>query len=113
MSFIQQAVRKSFSQFWETISPQMLQCILGAHSCMRLLYPRRKYEVETAKVSECAICLGQEDMVKINGCSHEFCFTCIDKWSETKLECPMCRAVFTHIETTDGIFECPEVEYDE
>ena len=52
-------------------------------------------------------------MARINGCNHEFCFQCIDKWSETKLECPMCRAKFTTIESGDMIFDCPEVEIDE
>jgi hypothetical protein len=39
-----------------------------------------------------------KDLAKIDGCSHRFCFGCIEKWSERENKCPLCKARFTKIE---------------
>ena len=62
---------------------------------------------------ECAICYDEtegETPATIDGCQHKFCFQCIDKWSETKRECPLCRKPFTSIEFQGRIIDCEEID---
>lgn len=45
----------------------------------------------------CSICLNNECnqmMAVIAMCNHEFCYTCIRRWSETSRNCPICRASY-------------------
>jgi len=54
-----------------------------------------------AAVEACCICLGDvepNDLAKIDGCGHRFCFGCIEKWAERENTCPLCKARFTKIE---------------
>lgn len=49
----------------------------------------------------CCICLSEpkeSDRAKINGCTHLFCFECIDKWAERENSCPLCKSRFNRIE---------------
>lgn len=49
----------------------------------------------------CCICLDiptHEELSSINGCSHPFCFTCIEKWADRENTCPLCKARFLKIE---------------
>jgi hypothetical protein len=48
----------------------------------------------------CCICMcdvAQVELATINGCEHEFCFGCIEKWSERENSCPLCKERFTKI----------------
>jgi len=38
------------------------------------------------------------DLAGINGCSHQFCFECIEKWAERENTCPLCKSRFTKID---------------
>lgn len=38
------------------------------------------------------------DLAGINGCEHQFCFGCIEKWSERENTCPLCKVRFTKID---------------
>ena len=49
----------------------------------------------------CCICLDKpsdHELSKIDGCSHPYCFSCIEKWSERENSCPQCKSRFTKIE---------------
>jgi len=50
----------------------------------------------------CAICLDKPDtlvdLATISGCTHKFCFDCIDKWAETENKCPCCKQRFNRID---------------
>ena len=50
----------------------------------------------------CAICLdtpiSMTDVATISGCTHEFCFDCIDRWAATENSCPCCKARFRTID---------------
>lgn len=49
----------------------------------------------------CSICLDiplKTDMASINGCSHTFCFQCIEKWADRENTCPLCKLRFTKID---------------
>ena len=63
--------------------------------------------------NECAICFDStedDSLAKIDGCQHKFCFQCIDTWSETKRECPLCRKPFSSIEFQGRIIDCEEID---
>ena len=54
-----------------------------------------------AKAVNCCICMCDvepKDLAMINGCDHQFCFGCIEKWSERENKCPLCKTRFTKIE---------------
>ena len=38
-----------------------------------------------------------KELATINGCEHEFCFGCIETWSERENTCPLCKERFTKI----------------
>ncbi|ESN96376.1 hypothetical protein HELRODRAFT_189219 [Helobdella robusta] len=49
---------------------------------------------------ECSICLSDiEPQARsvISICFHEFCFSCIGKWSKENAVCPLCKQNFTEI----------------
>lgn len=49
----------------------------------------------------CCICMckvEQNDLSGINGCSHQFCFGCIEKWAERENTCPLCKSRFIKID---------------
>lgn len=53
----------------------------------------------------CCICLEiptKEDLASISGCSHPFCFGCIEKWADRENTCPLCKARFSKIEKVNG-----------
>ncbi|XP_021238067.1 E3 ubiquitin-protein ligase Topors-like, partial [Numida meleagris] len=48
--------------------------------------------------SKCPICLDKFDNIAYLGyCWHRFCFRCIQEWSKTKAECPLCKQPFFSI----------------
>ena len=54
-----------------------------------------------AAVVNCCICMSDvepNDIAKIDGCDHRFCFCCIEKWSERENKCPLCKIRFHKIE---------------
>ena len=54
-----------------------------------------------AAVVNCCICMCDvepKELAMINGCDHQFCFSCIEKWSERENKCPLCKARFTKID---------------
>lgn len=67
--------------------------------------PQAKYDKEDDQKPEakidCCICMCDvepDDVAKIDGCDHRFCFGCIEKWSERENRCPLCKARFHKIE---------------
>ena len=53
---------------------------------------------------DCAICREKHNCcLKIGGCNHFFCSTCIFKWYENKHTCPLCRNVF-HLDDLSVVF---------
>lgn len=49
----------------------------------------------------CCICMCDvepNDLAGINGCEHQFCFGCIEKWAERENTCPLCKVRFTKID---------------
>jgi Ring finger domain len=49
----------------------------------------------------CCICMSDveaDDLAKISGCDHGFCFDCIEKWAERENTCPLCKIRFTKID---------------
>lgn len=55
----------------------------------------RKKLSEEDDSNKCVICWGNHPgdlMKKSNKCGHVACAKCWEKWLETKLECPICRA---------------------
>jgi hypothetical protein len=53
----------------------------------------------------CCICLEiptKEDLASISGCSHPFCFSCIEKWADRENTCPLCKSRFHKIEKVHG-----------
>eukprot|EP00986_Skeletonema_menzelii_P018913 scaffold26769_cov187-Skeletonema_menzelii.AAC.2 len=72
-----------------------------------LLFKSDENALEEEDVSQleeftCAICLDKPDtlvdLATISGCSHKFCFDCIDKWAETENKCPCCKQRFNRID---------------
>jgi hypothetical protein len=59
----------------------------------------KKPSAETS--SSCCICMcdvEHEELALINGCEHQFCFVCIEKWAERENTCPLCKVRFTKID---------------
>ncbi|XP_066844537.1 E3 ubiquitin-protein ligase Topors-like [Anser cygnoides] len=52
----------------------------------------------TALDSRCPICLDSwDDASYVLPCLHQFCFRCIQRWAESKPECPLCKRTVTSI----------------
>jgi len=50
------------------------------------------------KAMTCSICYNPIDLQgKLETCTHEFCFPCIQKWSMQENSCPMCKRRFNKI----------------
>jgi hypothetical protein len=61
--------------------------------------------VEDDAPATCCICLEvptKEDLASISGCSHPFCFGCIEKWADRENTCPLCKSRFNKIEKVHG-----------
>ncbi|KAL7475907.1 hypothetical protein ACHAW6_001804 [Cyclotella cf. meneghiniana] len=58
----------------------------------------------------CAICLDcpstLSELATISGCTHRFCFECIDTWAKTENKCPCCK---TRFRTIDRVAPLPVV----
>ncbi|CAJ1898719.1 unnamed protein product [Cylindrotheca closterium] len=55
---------------------------------------------EPAEVN-CCICMCDAEpsnLASINGCEHQFCFGCIEKWAERENTCPLCKVRFSKID---------------
>ncbi|OXB72918.1 UNVERIFIED_CONTAM: hypothetical protein H355_005385 [Colinus virginianus] len=53
---------------------------------------------DTFSDSTCPICMDSFDNAAYLGyCWHRFCFPCIQKWSQTSVECPLCKQPFSSI----------------
>ncbi len=58
-------------------------------------------ERKPAATESCCICMcdvDNDDLAGISGCSHKFCFECIEKWAERENSCPLCKVRFTKID---------------
>ena len=44
---------------------------------------------------DCAICMNKIRNKCTLKCNHNLCFTCIDKWHDSKQTCPICRSKFS------------------
>lgn len=58
---------------------------------------KKKARTET---SCCTICMGvpkSSELASIDGCSHTFCFECIQEWSDRENSCPNCKVRFGRI----------------
>ena len=56
----------------------------------------------------CAVCLDFPDDPKhiatVSGCTHRFCFGCIDKWAKKgNNECPLCKSIFHLVASGDRV----------
>jgi len=52
-------------------------------------------------VQKCTVCFevpSEEELARIDGCGHLFCFSCIEKWAERQNTCPLCVKRFAKIE---------------
>ena len=64
---------------------------------------RRKINIYKDQINktlnkECIICMDDCKVPKgILPCDHEFCFSCINKWSMLKKTCPICKRQFSDI----------------
>uniref|UniRef100_A0A493TUH7 RING-type E3 ubiquitin transferase n=1 Tax=Anas platyrhynchos platyrhynchos TaxID=8840 RepID=A0A493TUH7_ANAPP len=48
--------------------------------------------------SRCPICLDSWDNASyVLPCLHQFCFRCIQRWAESKPECPLCKGTISSI----------------
>ncbi|XP_075443907.1 uncharacterized protein LOC142487815 [Ascaphus truei] len=51
--------------------------------------------VDASPDSKCSICLDRFNKVShLDPCGHRFCFDCIQEWTKTKAECPLCKQPF-------------------
>lgn len=57
----------------------------------------------------CPICLDNPpsptQTATLNGCTHKFCFDCIDRWANTENRCPCCKARFREIRRMEPLPE--------
>ena len=61
---------------------------------------RKAREGDLGVDNSCCICMCEPEPMEaatIDGCSHKFCFSCIDKWSDRENTCPLCKERFTNI----------------
>eukprot|EP01083_Nonionella_stella_P231908 818571_1 len=50
------------------------------------------------------------EVATISGCTHRFCFDCIDKWAQTENKCPCCKERFRTIDRAVALpAECSPV----
>uniref|UniRef100_A0A3P8ZJG1 E3 ubiquitin-protein ligase Topors n=1 Tax=Esox lucius TaxID=8010 RepID=A0A3P8ZJG1_ESOLU len=58
----------------------------------------RSVSAEASPDSKCPICLDRfNNMSYLDRCLHRFCFRCIQEWSNSKAECPLCKQPFSSI----------------
>ena len=65
-------------------------------ACKRL----KKINAEESERVFCPICYTDNEAgnhVKINSCTHLFCYPCICEWSKVANQCPLCKQEFTEI----------------
>jgi len=68
---------------------------------------RTKKEDASSEETKCPICL--DDMYRslyirsINGCEHEFCGECIEKWLLENKNCPICKFQLHNLEEEDRV----------
>jgi hypothetical protein len=61
----------------------------------------KKPAAKADTLENCCICMCDvepDDLSRINGCEHSFCFGCIEKWAERENTCPLCKYRFTKID---------------
>lgn len=55
---------------------------------------------DLSEAGSCCICMSDPEpgeVATIDGCDHNFCFNCIEKWSERENTCPLCKSRFKKI----------------
>ncbi|KAL4496417.1 hypothetical protein ABPG72_014647 [Tetrahymena utriculariae] len=64
----------------------------------------RKVQDDTNK-DNCSICLrSKRNKATILDCKHSFCFECIKKWAQKKLQCPLCKTHFINVIISKRIY---------
>ncbi|XP_032062226.1 E3 ubiquitin-protein ligase Topors [Aythya fuligula] len=59
---------------------------------------RRIMPASASPDAKCPICLDKFDNVAyLDRCLHRFCFHCVQEWSKSKAECPLCKQPFNSI----------------
>ena len=58
----------------------------------------------TSDDNDCVICMDGMKNKYTTKCNHEFCLDCIDKWTNEKNCCPLCRCknIFQYCECCDS-----------
>lgn len=59
---------------------------------------------DCSDAGSCCICMCDPDegeLSTIDSCDHNFCFECIEKWSERENTCPLCKIRFNRITRVD------------
>ena len=59
----------------------------------------------------CTICIEEvkeENLAKVEGCSHVFCDECIQQWAKTENKCPNCKEKFNIIITKTEEIKVPD-----
>ena len=52
-------------------------------------------------MTDCPVCYDECFDMDVLPCGHEFCSSCISKWTNTSLTCPLCRQpIVNHLEIT-------------
>eukprot|EP00540_Astrosyne_radiata_P007047 CAMPEP_0116851826 /NCGR_PEP_ID=MMETSP0418-20121206/16948_1 /TAXON_ID=1158023 /ORGANISM="Astrosyne radiata, Strain 13vi08-1A" /LENGTH=469 /DNA_ID=CAMNT_0004483911 /DNA_START=565 /DNA_END=1974 /DNA_ORIENTATION=+ len=60
-----------------------------------------KTDPDVDESGTCCICMCEpeiDDVATINGCEHQFCFGCIEKWADRENTCPLCKNRFSKID---------------
>lgn len=61
---------------------------------------------EDKESKKCCICLEipkKSDLAQLDGCSHTYCFDCIDQWAQRENTCPQCKKKFFEIKRVHKI----------
>nr|XP_021143746.1 E3 ubiquitin-protein ligase Topors-like [Columba livia] len=69
--------------------------------------PPQHTEIMSAELDNlCPICLDSwEEASYVMPCCHRFCFTCIQRWTESKPECPLCKGSVNSVQANDDFEE--------
>ena len=60
-------------------------------------------EMELPLDAECIICCSTiKELANPDGCSHDFCKTCLIEWSQRSGKCPMCKQMYNNIYIYDN-----------
>ena len=65
-------------------------------------------QVPAVNVEKCPICIEtMMDKAQLDGCKHEFCYSCIMRWSKIVPACPLCKSTSKTITSGKNVFVIP------